>query len=112
MILKLLLNTQMTWMIFVKTLKNTTQIKKRKILIDDMIPDMFNNNNKKNRIIYQIQKAKHFYCFYYTVLLFCFKKYYIKFYRLSYYGRKLERELQQIAFNYSSDIDFKDFMNL
>ena len=39
-------------MIFVKTLKNTTQIKKRKILIDDMIPDMFNNNNKKNRIIY------------------------------------------------------------
>ena len=48
MILKLLLNTQMTWMIFVKTLKNATQIKKRKILIDDMIlPDMFNNNNKK-----------------------------------------------------------------
>ena len=27
MILKLLLNTQMIWMIFIKTLKNTTQIK-------------------------------------------------------------------------------------
>ena len=27
MILKLLLNTPMIWMIFVKTLKNTTQIK-------------------------------------------------------------------------------------
>ena len=27
MILKLLLNTQMMWMIFIKTLKNTTQIK-------------------------------------------------------------------------------------
>ena len=40
----------MTWMIFVKTLKNATQIKKRKILIDDMIlPDMFNNNNKKKQ---------------------------------------------------------------
>ena len=50
MILKLLLNIQMTWMIFVKTLKNATQIKKRKILIDDMIlPDMFNNNNKKKQ---------------------------------------------------------------
>ena len=27
MILKLLLNTQMIWMMFIKTLKNTTQIK-------------------------------------------------------------------------------------
>ena len=33
MILKFILNTQLTWMIFIKTLKNTTQIKKRKILI-------------------------------------------------------------------------------
>ena len=31
MILKLLLNTQMIWMIFIKTLKNTTQIKKQNI---------------------------------------------------------------------------------
>ena len=58
MILKLLLNTQMTWMIFVKTLKNTTQIKKRKILIDDMIPDMFNNNNnnKKTELFIRYRK--------------------------------------------------------
>ena len=34
-------------MIFIKTLKNTTQIKKRKILIvfDDMIADMHSNKN-------------------------------------------------------------------
>ena len=45
MILKLLLNTQMIWMIFIKILKNTIQIKNKKILIafDDMIADMFSN---------------------------------------------------------------------
>ena len=42
---KALLNTQITWMIFIKTLKNKTQIKKRKILIvfDDMIADILSN---------------------------------------------------------------------
>ena len=32
----------------------------------------------------------------------------------NYFIMKIQnkRELQQIAFNYSSDIDFKDFMNL
>ena len=47
MILKLLLNTQMLWMLFKKILKNTTQIKKRKILIifDDINTDIFRNKN-------------------------------------------------------------------
>ena len=47
MIQKLLLNTQMIWIILVKILKNTIQIKKRKILIvfDDMIADMLSNKN-------------------------------------------------------------------
>ena len=42
MILRLLLNIQMIWMIFIETLKNTTQIRKRKSLIifDVMIPNM------------------------------------------------------------------------
>ena len=47
MILKLLLSTQMLWMIFIKALKNTTPHppKNRKILIafDDMIADMLSN---------------------------------------------------------------------
>ena len=43
MILKLLLNTQMIWIIFIKILKNTIQTSNAKILIDfdDMIADMF-----------------------------------------------------------------------
>ena len=47
MILKLLLNTIMIWMIFIKILKNTIQIRNKKILIvfDDMIPDVFSKLN-------------------------------------------------------------------
>ena len=45
MILKLLLNTPMRKMIFIKILKNKMQKKIRKVLIvfDDMIADMLNN---------------------------------------------------------------------
>ena len=48
MILKLLLNTQMMWIIFIKILKNTVQIKECKILIvfDDMIADMLRNKKR------------------------------------------------------------------
>ena len=55
MILKLLLNTQMIWMIFIKILKNTIQIKKRKILIvfDDMITDIL-SNKKRNPIVTEL----------------------------------------------------------
>ena len=47
MILELLLYTQMIWMIFIKLLKNTIQIKKRNILIvfDDMIAHILSNKN-------------------------------------------------------------------
>ena len=47
MILKLLLNNVMIWMIFIKILKNTIQIRNKKILIvfDDMIPDMLSRLN-------------------------------------------------------------------
>ena len=47
MILKLLLNTEMIWMILIKTLKDTTQKKRHKILIvlDDIIADMLSNKD-------------------------------------------------------------------
>ena len=52
MILGLLLNTQMIWMIFIKTLNNAIQNKTRKIFIvfDDMIVDM-HSNKKLNPIV-------------------------------------------------------------
>ena len=45
MILKLLLNTQMLWMIYIKNIEEYSINKKRKILtvFDDMIADMLSN---------------------------------------------------------------------
>ena len=43
MILKLLSNTQMIWLIFIKILKNAIQIKKKLIVLDDMVADILNN---------------------------------------------------------------------
>ena len=42
---KLLSSTQIIWIIFTRTLKNTIQIKNEKILVvfDDMIDDMLGN---------------------------------------------------------------------
>ena len=45
MILKLLSNARMIWVILIKTLKNTTQIKNLKLFVfDDMITDMLSNS--------------------------------------------------------------------
>ena len=61
MILKVLLNTQMMWTIFVKTLKSTTQIRNKNyeliivlvIVFDDKIPDML-INKKLNPIVTEL----------------------------------------------------------
>ena len=51
MILKLLLNTQMIWMIPIKILKNTIQIKNTKYWVyDDMIANML-STKKRNTIV-------------------------------------------------------------
>ena len=45
MILKLLSNARMIWVILIKILKNTTQIKNLKLFVfDDMITDMLSNS--------------------------------------------------------------------
>ena len=43
MIQKIVLNTQMIWVIFIKILKNTTKKHKILIVFDDMIADMLSN---------------------------------------------------------------------
>ena len=54
MTLKLLLNNQIIWIIFIKTFKNTTQIINDKILIIfDMIADMF-SNKKLNPVVTEL----------------------------------------------------------
>ena len=92
-------------------------IKKRKILIvfDDMIADMI-SNNKLNPIVTElfIRGRKL------TIsIVFITQSYFkvpkdVRINSTHFFIMKIpnKRELQQIALNHSSDIDFKDFMNI
>ena len=59
MILRLLLNTQIIWIIFTKILANAIQIRNIKILIlfDDMIADML-SNKKLNPIVTELFRGR------------------------------------------------------
>ena len=90
-----------------KSIEENYRNKKQKVLIvfDDMIADML-YNKRINPIVTELVVIGR-------KLLFCC----IKNIRLNsayYFVMKLpnNRELEQIVFNHSSDIDFQDFMNL
>ena len=104
MIQKLLFNTQMIWMIFTRILKNTTQIKnEKKNLFDDTIADML-SNKKHNPIVTELfirgRKLN-------ISLTFITQKN-IRLNSTHSFVMKIpnKKELQQIACNHSSDIDF------
>ena len=85
-----------------KNIEDYNPIKKRKVLIvfDDMIADMI-NNNKLNTVV--------------TELFIRGRKRNISIVFITYFFiMKIpnKRELQQIALNHSSDIDFQDFMKI
>ena len=113
MILKLLLNAQIIWMNFEEYNSN----KKSKILIvfDDMTADMF-SNKKPNPIINELfirgRKLN-------ISLAIISQSYFavpknIRLNSKHYHIMEIPNkwELQQILFNYLSDIDFKESMNL
>ena len=100
-----------------KNIKDYNPIKKRKILIvfDDMIADVI-NNNKLNRIVTELfirgRKLN-------ISIVFITQSYFkvpkdVRLYSTHFFIMKIpnKRELQQIALNHSSDIDFKDFMKI
>ena len=99
-----------------KNIEDYNPIKKRKVLVfDDMIADMI-NNNKLNPIVTELfiigRKLN-------ISIVFITQSYFkvLKDVRLNFahfFIMKIpnKRELQQIALNHSSDIDFKDFMNI
>ena len=123
MILKLLLNTQMMWMMFIKTMEDATQIKREKYLlylmiyfiiffiiadilsdkkINPILADLFIRGRELNiSLVFIIQS-------YFAVATN------IRLNSTHYLVIKIpnKKELQQSAFNHSSDIDFQDFMNL
>ena len=100
-----------------KNIEDYNPIKKRKVLIvfDDMIADMI-NNNKLNPIVTELfirdRKLN-------ISIVFITQSYFkvpkdVRLNSTHFSIMKIpkKRELQQIALNYSSDIDFKDFMKI
>ena len=99
-----------------KNIEDYNPIKKRKILIifDDMIADMI--NNKLNPILTELfirgRKLN-------ISIVFITQSYFkvpkdVRLNPTHFFIMKIpnKRELQQIVLNHSSDIDFKDFMNI
>ena len=88
-------------MIFIKNIEEYNPSKKRKILIvyDNMIADIL-SNKKLNPVVTELfikgRKLN-------ISLVFITKSHFSV--------PKNKRELEQIAFNHSSDIDFQDFLN-
>ena len=100
-----------------KNIEDKNPIKKRKILIifDDMTADMI-NNNKLNPIVTELfirGRKLNISIVFITQLYFKVPKD-IRLNSTHFFIMKIpnERELQQTASNHSSDIDFKDFMNI
>ena len=100
-----------------KNIEDYNPIKKRKVLIifDDMIADMI-SNNKLNPIVTELfirgRKLN-------ISIVFITQSYFkvpkdVRLNSTHFFIMKIpnKRELQQIALNHSSDIDFKDFMNI
>ena len=100
-----------------KNIEDYNPIKKRKVLIifDDMIADMI-NNNKLNSILTELfirgRKLN-------ISIAFITQSYFkvpkgVRLNSTHFFIMKIpnKRKLQQTALNHSSDIDFKDFMNI
>ena len=99
-----------------KNIEDYNPIKKRKIIIfDDMIADMI-NNTKLNPIVTELFiRSRKLNISIVFITKSCFKV--PKDVRLNsthFFIMKIpnKRELQQIVLNHSSDIEFKDFMNI
>ena len=100
-----------------KNIEDYNPTKKYKILIvfDDMIADII-NNNKLNPVVTELfirgRKRK-------ISIVFITQSYFkvpkdVRLNSTHFFIMKIpnKRELHQIALNHSSDIDFKDFMNI
>ena len=102
---------------FTKILKSTNLARKINLsrVFDDVIADMIRkqkNVSNSNWLTCYRKKTKYFSCFWHSILLYCSENFRLN--STHYLVTKItsKKELQQIAFNHSSDMDFQDFMNL
>ena len=103
-------------MTFTKILKNTIQTKKRKILIvfDDMISYVLSKKKLSPVVTWLFIKGRKLNISLVFIAPFHFavpKNIRISSTHYFVMRNTNKRELQQLAFNHSSDIDFQDFMN-
>ena len=100
-----------------KNIEDYNPNKKRKILIvfDDTIADILSNKELNPVVIELFLRGRKLN----ISIVFITQSYFtvpknIRLNSTNYFVMKIlsKRELQQIAFNHSSDIDFQDFMNL
>ena len=100
-----------------KNIEDYNPIKKRKVLIvfDDVIADMINNNNLNPIVTELFIRGRKLN----ISIVFITQSYFkvpkgVRLNSTHFFIMKIpnKRELQQIALNHSSDIDFKDFMNI
>ena len=100
-----------------KNIEDYNPNKKRKMLIvfDDTIADMLSNKELNPIVIELFLRGRKLN----ISIVFVKQSYFtvpknIRLNSTNYFVVKIlsKRELQQIAFNHSSDIDFQDFMNL
>ena len=79
-----------------------------------MIADMFSNKNLVPIVteLFIKRGKQNISLLFITQSSFTVWKYYAKFNTLFSYEKYKKRELQQIMFNYSRDIDFQYFMNV
>ena len=100
-----------------KNIENYNPVKKRKILIvfDDMIADMI-NNKKFNPLVTTlfIRGRKLNICIVFITQSYLKVPKDVRLNSTHFFIMKIpnKRELQQIALNHSSDIDFTDFINI
>ena len=100
-----------------KNIEDYNQGKKRKVLIifDDMIADMINNNKLDSIVTELFIRGRKLN----ISIVFITQSYFkvpkdVRLRSTHFFIMKIpnKRELQQIALNHSSDIDFKDFMKI
>ena len=100
-----------------KNIEDYNSIKKRKVLIifDNMIADMISNNNLNPIVTELFIRGRKLN----ISIVFVTQSYFkvpkdVRLDSTHFFKMKIpnKRELQQTALNHSSDIDFKDFMNI
>ena len=98
-----------------KSVEEYNPNKEQKILIvfDDMIADMLSNKKINPAELYIRQRKTNIFLAFITQSFFAVQKN-IRINSTSYFVMKIpnKRDLQQITFNHSSDVDFQEFMNL